>query len=1099
MYSRKNFFVGKILFFILLLSGISGYGQNFSLQVTPTAATCAAPGSLSFSVSGEAPGIPVTYNVYLMPDIANPVAQTTTTSVTGLAPGSYYVTATQNLPGGVITATGQARIRNNTQLAATIINTTQLCIGEGGGSFTVNVTSGVAATYEIYWGPTIRPPQTSPVFENLEQGLYWVKITDICGNQIDLYPSVEPGIVFWMGLLSVQPEFPSCNEVMTKLLLIADPNKGEAPIPYPLTVKYTIHNGSSDTVIDQVITSGDPWYLEVFQILPFVAFDELVDVDVMVYHPCGQREYTAFGSPPGQVPIAIPKIQATGGYGLAGCAQKFLKVNVANFSPPYTINFTTAPAGFNPSAANPQYPGPYTDTDVQFGSEAMPVPVGPYTAVITDACGQSRDVLFMVTPTMQVEADAFNYDCVNNLGYINAQLVSDEAPVVLDKAILTQAPAEYEATTPLDVSTYISDNDVLELPGLPPGVYWFNFSDECGNTLTRSIRVPENVPSVMIGDKQPDCSPGLGTVTISTHNPPLSGVKIMIAPPEFPYPLPYDASFNINSQGVFYMDGLPPGDYRFMGIDVCYNPDKPRYYVAKVEGYTVNKNNLQVIPGCNTYDIILNYESNAAGETFWIQKQLSNGSWGHPETDYPYTEGSVPNNTTAIKIQSQETLTANGWSGKYRILRYHQAYARVTGRKECIAVIHNFELYQGLQLLEANILSCPGDPISLEVVTNAVLPAQYTIIRRNNIPYLIQNGEDNIFTGLTEATYTVTISDSCGQNITVDITTQDATPLVVVNDPGTLFTCDVGNDGEDTFDLSLQNAGILGSQDPDEYTVTYHATQEEADAGTGVLPNTIVSGPATIYARVIRNDSPVCHETIAFALQLYQSPVLNITTPAAFCEGQTVTLTAPAGYAGYRWSNGAITEQIAVGTSGDYTVVVTNEHGCESSQTVTVVASPVPEIKSIDVIDFAESNTITVNIKPNDVPMYPEYSLDGVTYQQSNIFENLLTGEYTVFVRDSFRCGFDQETVYVLDYPKFFTPNGDGTNDKWRIKFSTIQEPNMIVHVFDRFGKLVYSFDANDEGWDGSFEGAPLPATDYWFIVKRQSGREYRGHFSLVR
>src|SRR5690606_35537966 len=94
-----------------------------------------------------------------------------------------------------------------------------------------------------------------------------------------------------------------------------------------------------------------------------------------------------------------------------------------------------------------------------------------------------------------------------------------------------------------------------------------------------------------------------------------------------------------------------------------------------------------------------------------------------------------------------------------------------------------------------------------------------------------------------------------------------------------------------------------------------------------------------------------------------------------------------------------------------------------------------------------------------------EYSLNGVDYQDDNIFTGLESGLYTIYIKDKGGCGTIVKEVLVLNYPKFFTPNGDGINDTWRIKFSH-NEPNMLIKIYDRFGKVVASFGANHHGWD---------------------------------
>ena len=79
-----------------------------------------------------------------------------------------------------------------------------------------------------------------------------------------------------------------------------------------------------------------------------------------------------------------------------------------------------------------------------------------------------------------------------------------------------------------------------------------------------------------------------------------------------------------------------------------------------------------------------------------------------------------------------------------------------------------------------------------------------------------------------------------------------------------------------------------------------------------------------------------------------------------------------------------------------------------------------------------------------------------------------------------------------------FTPNGDGYNDTWQIKFSNA-EPKLNVDIFDRYGKFIIRLKGGEVGWDGTYNGHELFSTDYWFVVTREDGKVYRGHFSLKR
>ena len=83
-----------------------------------------------------------------------------------------------------------------------------------------------------------------------------------------------------------------------------------------------------------------------------------------------------------------------------------------------------------------------------------------------------------------------------------------------------------------------------------------------------------------------------------------------------------------------------------------------------------------------------------------------------------------------------------------------------------------------------------------------------------------------------------------------------------------------------------------------------------------------------------------------------------------------------------------------------------------------------------------------------------------------------------------------------MSYRKFFTPNGDGINDKWKIDFSNL-EPGIKVYIFDRYGKLLTGLDSASAGWDGTYNGEMMPSTDYWFVVDRTDGRVHKGHFAF--
>jgi len=182
-------------------------------------------------------------------------------------------------------------------------------------------------------------------------------------------------------------------------------------------------------------------------------------------------------------------------------------------------------------------------------------------------------------------------------------------------------------------------------------------------------------------------------------------------------------------------------------------------------------------------------------------------------------------------------------------------------------------------------------------------------------------------------------------------------------------------------------------------------------------------------------------------------------------------------------------------------ISVPNDLGCEKIRTITVNASNNATIKEIAITDISDNNTVTIHLTDSSIGDY-SYSLDSPSgpFQLSNHFENVQPGEHTVYVYESKGCGIVSEKITVLRIPKFFSPNGDGHNDTWNILgLDTKSYAEAKITIFDRYGKLIYSSNGRQNGWDGNFNGTALVATDYWYRIILNTGREIKGHFSLVR
>ena len=344
-------------------------------------------------------------------------------------------------------------------------------------------------------------------------------------------------------------------------------------------------------------------------------------------------------------------------------------------------------------------------------------------------------------------------------------------------------------------------------------------------------------------------------------------------------------------------------------------------------------------------------------------------------------------------------------------------------------------------------------------------------------------------------------------------------------DPINYILCDnLGdNDGLATFTLSSQDEELLDGQDPVNFTVSYYLTLEDAEAGTTPLANSYVntSSPQIIYARV-DNDTTADAQCYAIAdLTLIVNLLPEFTLEDIYLGCVNVNGSElldivvmdigldPAFYS-FEWFDPTGT---LVGTEvtytplvgGTFTAIATNlDTGCENSVTTLVDPSSPPEVSAVVTTEFfADMHTIQAFATGEGIY---EFSLDDGPWQDNGLFEDVTPGFHNVTARDINGCGTATTQVLVIDYPHFFTPNGDGYNDTWNVE-GIETRPLSKIYIYDRYGKMIKQLTPGGEGWDGRLNGRNLPATDYWFTIRldvvfgddESLIKEFTGHFSLKR
>lgn len=306
-------------------------------------------------------------------------------------------------------------------------------------------------------------------------------------------------------------------------------------------------------------------------------------------------------------------------------------------------------------------------------------------------------------------------------------------------------------------------------------------------------------------------------------------------------------------------------------------------------------------------------------------------------------------------------------------------------------------------------------------------------------------------------------------------------------------------DGLYFFDLNLQATPQVLTGLPSGLVVEYYLNESDAISQKNQLPNLFnntIPNQQIIYARIV--NGPDCYKItpITLVVNKFDPPNFQDET-VSLCLGDTLILAVSTGFSSYLWNTGATTNNISVTSAGNYSVTVTDVNGCEKIKNFTVIASGIATITGAIINDF-EGNNNSVLIEYTGIGDY-EFSLDGFYFQDNSLFTGIAPGIYLSYARDKNGCGLSTPfVVYVLDYPRYFTPNGDGINDVWKIKNLDLFS-NAVILIFDRYGKLIKQLNTANSSWNGTFNGSELPADDYWFHLNFQDGKIIKGHFSLKR
>ena len=349
--------------------------------------------------------------------------------------------------------------------------------------------------------------------------------------------------------------------------------------------------------------------------------------------------------------------------------------------------------------------------------------------------------------------------------------------------------------------------------------------------------------------------------------------------------------------------------------------------------------------------------------------------------------------------------------------------------------------------------------------------------------YQWQDGStDDSFTVKMAGQYFCKVTDSCG-NTKSDTIRVDFRTSIPIDLGVTQYICATDSltitppSGFKQYDWSPQYNMVLS-----------------AEGSVIVYPAMDTSYQLTVF------DNNGCSGTASLKVNVYPGTTVNLGKDTSICAGGQAVFSAVGNFQSYAWSNGSSANAIDVQIAGNYTVTVRDQNGCKTSDTVGLTVYP----------------PLAVHITGGDVlckdqPLVLDAGAGFTNYswQDGSQLEKLTvtdTGFYRVQVADPHQC-ISADSIHVtkndceqvLVCPNAFTPNNDGRNDVFRLKYpGTISGYQM--QIFNRWGQMVFSSSDPFSGWDGKYHSEPQAAGAYvWFIrYTDRNGKKQKIEGSVV-
>jgi gliding motility-associated-like protein len=393
--------------------------------------------------------------------------------------------------------------------------------------------------------------------------------------------------------------------------------------------------------------------------------------------------------------------------------------------------------------------------------------------------------------------------------------------------------------------------------------------------------------------------------------------------------------------------------------------------------------------------------------------------------------------------------------------------------------------------------------------TTAVTPGPSSLTSTLQNPQVKYNKSDNYKVSLT-----VTSKDGCAATLVKDFTVNGSIPKAAFEFANTAPYC-----GTKLVKIQNNSTVDFGTVTRLEIYWDYGNNPTVKETDENPTPGKLYAhsyadptAPKLYSVRVVAySGGSACSDVTSKTFTLYPQPKAAFTNSISqLCTGETVTFTDKSNGVSsaaktWNWDLGKGSLSSLQNPSKQYndsglidvSMYFYNADGCISDTAVkqlTVYPNPVVGLKQTDRVLAGGTITITplyvfgnqISFKwtpatylDSDYIRAPKASpVDDITYKLTLTAQGGCTASDAIFIT----------VLKGPEVPNAFSPNGDGINDTWKIKYLD-SYPDATVEVYSRSGQIVFRSTGYSIEWDGTYKGSPLPVGTYYYIINPRNTR----------